>query len=195
MPFPYPVFLDLAGVPVLLVGGGKVALRKANGLAEAGAAITVVAPEVAPALAELATHVARRQYAAGEAADYQLVITATNDPVVNAHVAADARAAQVWVNSADDPQNCSFILPAIAGRGLVTVAVSTGGASPALAGALRQQIADTVLTAQVEAAALDLAGQRAEIHAAGGSTELVEWGDRVRQALARPLPEPLDGHG
>jgi siroheme synthase-like protein len=195
MPFPYPVFLDLAGVSVLLVGGGKVALRKADGLAEAGATITVVAPEVVPALAELATHVARRQYAAGEAADYQLVITATDDPVVNAQVAADAREARVWVNSADDPQNCSFILPAIARRGLVTVAVSTGGASPALAGALRQQIADTVLTAQVEAAAVDLAGQRAAIHAVGGSTELVEWGDRVRRALSEPPAVPLDGPG
>ena len=186
MPFPYPVFLDLAGVPVLLVGGGKIALRKAGGLAEAGAVITVVAPEVMPELVELVAHVARRPYAGGEAGDYQLAITATDDPLVNACVAADARAAHVWVNSADDPQNCSFILPAIARRGLVTVAVSSGGASPALTGTLRQQIADTVLTPRVEAAAVELARQRAAIHAAGGSTELVEWGERVRAALAEP---------
>ncbi len=193
MSFPYPVFLDLAGVPVLLVGGGKIALRKAGGLAEAGAVITVVAPEVMPELVELAAHVARRPYADGEAGDYQLAITATDDPLVNACVAADARAAHVWVNSADDPQNCSFILPAIARRGLVTVAVSSGGASPALAGTLRQQIADTVLTPQVEAAAVELARQRAAIHAAGGSTELVEWGERVREALAEPDGAPPGG--
>lgn len=192
MQFAYPVFLDLAGVPVLLVGGGKIALRKANGLAGAGAVITVVAPEVTQALVEVAAHVARRPYADGEAGGYQLVITATDDPSVNAHVAADAHAARVWVNSADDPQNCSFILPAIARRGLVTVAVSTGGASPALAGILRQQIADTVLTPQVEAAAVELARQRVAIHAAGGSTEQVEWGERVRAALAGTPDDPDD---
>ena len=187
MTFPYPVFLDLQGVPVLVVGGGVIAFRKAGGLAEAGAVVTVVAPEVIPQLQALAAHIELRRYQVGEAASYQLVMTATNDPTVNAQVAADARAAQVWTNSADDPQNCSFILPAVTRRGLVTVAVSTGGASPALAGTVRSRIADQILTAQVEAAAVELARQRAEIHAAGGSTELVEWGDRVREALGDEL--------
>ncbi len=184
MTFPYPVFLDLQGVPVLVVGGGVIAFRKATGLADAGAVITVVAPEIVPELVQLVADVQRRPYESGEAAHYQLVITATNDAAVNAQVAADARAARVWANSADDPQNCSFILPAVARRGLVTVAVSTGGASPALAGTVRSRIAEQILTAQVEAAAVELARQRAEIHAAGGSTELVEWADRVREALA-----------
>lgn len=183
MSFPYPVFLDLQGVPVLVVGGGVIAFRKATALAEAGAVVTVVAPEVRADLKKLAAHVEQRPYEAGEAAGYQLVITATSDAAVNALVAADARAAQVWANSADDPQNCTFILPAVARRGLVTVAVSTGGASPALAGTLRSRIADQILTERVEAAAVELARQREEIHAAGGSTELVEWGDRVREAL------------
>jgi len=181
--FPYPVFLDLAGVPVLLVGGGNIAQRKAVGLLDAGAVLTVVAPHVLPDLAAAVSAVHERPYAVGEAARYQLVITATDDPAVNAQVAADARAAQVWVNSADDPVNCSFILPAIARRGLITAAVSTGGASPALAGELRRRIAQQVLTPQAEAAAVELARQRAEIHAAGGSTELVDWTDRVRAAL------------
>ena len=189
MPFPYPVFLDLAGVRVLLVGGGAVAYRKAGSLADAGAVITVVAPEVVAELATLAAEVQRRPYVGGEAAAYQLVITATDDVAVNARVAADARAAGVWVNSADDPVNCSFILPAVARRGLITVAVSTGGASPALAGHLRSRIADDVLTPAVEAAAIELARQRAAIHAAGGSTEAVEWAARVRAALAGELDE------
>ena len=183
MAFPYPVFLDLEGVAVLVVGGGNIAMRKASGLAEAGAVVTVVAPTIVPELQELAAHVERRTYRIGEAAGYQLVITATDDSSVNAQVAADARASRVWANSADDPQNCSFILPAVARRGLVTVAVSTGGASPALAGTVRSRIAQQILTPQVESAAVELARQRAEIHAAGGSTELVEWGDRVREAL------------
>lgn len=183
MAFPYPIFLDLQGVEVLVVGGGVIAFRKATGLVEAGAVVTVVAPEIVPELVELVTRVERRRYAVGEAAGYQLVITATDDAAVNAEVAADARSTRVWVNSADDPQNCSFILPAVARRGLVTVAVSTGGASPALAGTVRSRIAERILTSQVEVAAVELARQRAEIHAAGGSTELVEWGDRVREAL------------
>jgi precorrin-2 dehydrogenase/sirohydrochlorin ferrochelatase len=183
MSFPYPVFLDLSGVSVLMVGGGTIALRKVSSLAEAGAAVTVVAPVVVPELVALAAAVERRPYEPGEAAGYQLVVTATDDPAVNAQVAADARAAQVWVNSADDPQNCSFILPAVARRGLVTVAVSTGGASPALAGHLRTQIADEVLTPAVASAAEELARQRAEIHAAGGSTEAVQWAERVTAAL------------
>ncbi|MDP2290298.1 MAG: NAD(P)-dependent oxidoreductase [Actinomycetota bacterium] len=183
MAFQYPVFLDLAGVPVLVVGGGVIAFRKAAGLAGAGAVVTVVAPAVVPELAELAARVERREYLADDLRGQRLVITATDDPAVNAQVANDAGAVGIWANSADDPQNCSFILPAVARRGLVTVAVSTGGASPALASHLRTVIARDVLTERVEAAAIELARQRAEIHAAGGSTELVEWGDRVRDAL------------
>ncbi|MEQ1701038.1 MAG: NAD(P)-dependent oxidoreductase, partial [Ilumatobacteraceae bacterium] len=126
-----------------------------------------------------------RGYVADDLAGHQLVITATDVPAVNAQVAADARAAGIWVNSADDPENCSFILPAIARRGPLIAALSTGGASPALAGRLRDQIAGAVLTPQAEAAAIELARQRAEIHAAGGSTELVDWTDRVTEALQR----------
>ena len=99
-------------------------------------------------------------------------------------MAADAQAAGVWVNSADDPANCTFILPAVARRGPVVVAVSSGGASPALASHLRDQI-DAMALDGVDVAAADLARQRAEVHAAGGSTEEVEWDERVRQALAR----------
>lgn len=183
MAFQYPVFLDLSGVPVLVVGGGVIAFRKAGGLVDAGAVVTVVAPSVVPELEAIAARVHRRQYAADDLHGQRLVITATDDPAVNARVSGDARSAGIWANSADDPQNCSFILPAIARRGLITVAVSTGGASPALASHLRTVLARDVLTERVEAAAVELARQRAEIHAAGGSTELVEWGDRVRAAL------------
>ncbi|MEO7397078.1 MAG: bifunctional precorrin-2 dehydrogenase/sirohydrochlorin ferrochelatase [Ilumatobacteraceae bacterium] len=181
--FGYPVFLDLEGVDVLVVGGGRVALRKAVGLAEAGASVTVVAPELVEEFDLVSKRIERRPYRAGEAASYRLVITATNDPAVNAQVAADATAANIWVNSADDPANCSFILPAVARRGLVTAAVSTGGASPALAGRIREEIADRILTASVEAAAVELARQRAAIHAAGASTEDIDWSDHVNAAF------------
>lgn len=183
MTFGYPVMLDLGGVSTLVVGGGRVAYRKAQGLAAAGAHVTVIAPEVVPELVELADEVQQRTYRPDDAAAFRLVITATDDPSVNAAVAADATRAGVWVNSADDPANCSFILPAVARRGPVIVSVSTGGASPALASHLRARIEDDVLTEQVERAAHDLAAQRAELHAQGISTESIDWTDRVRAAL------------
>ena len=193
MPFSYPVFLDLTGVPVLLVGGGLIAFRKAAGLVAAGAAITVVAPEIRPDLAELAAHTEQRPYRNGEASGYQLVMTATSDTAVNAQVASDAKAAGVWVNSADDPKNCSFILPAVARQGLVTMAISTGGSSPALASRLRTDIAARELTPNVAAAAIELSRQRDEIKGAGESTEDIDWTDRVTRALAgheaQTLPE------
>ena len=182
--FRYPVFFDLTDVPVLVVGGGVVALRKAVGLAAAGAMVTVVAPQLSDGFDAVSSRIERRDYVTSDIAGHRLVMTATDDPAVNAAVAADATAAGIWVNSADDPANCSFILPAVARRGTVTVAVSTGGASPALATRLRDDIASTVLTERVEAAAADLARQRDEVHASGASTESIDWTQRVADALA-----------
>ena len=185
MTFGYPVFLDLGDVPVLLVGGGQIATRKAAGLLAAGARVTVVAPAVRPELAAQVSAVWLRPFADDDCAGFRLVMTATDDPQVNARVAASATALGVWVNSADDPSNCSFILPAVTRRGPVVAAVSTGGASPALASHLRSVIAEQVLTEQVEQAARELSRQRDEIHAAGGSTEDVDWTDRLQAALGR----------
>lgn len=183
MAFGFPVVLDLDGVPVLVVGGGVIASRKAAQLAEAGARLTVVAPEVRDDLASIAAEIRRRPYDPSDIAGHRLVMTATDVPSVNAAVASDATAAGVWVNSADDPANCSFILPAVTRRGSVVVAVGTGGASPALAQHLRSRIAEEILTEQVASAADELARQRAEFHAAGISTEDVDWSQRLRDAL------------
>ena len=187
MAFDYPVFLDLGGVPVLLVGAGNVAVRKAQGLAQAGARLTVVAPRHHPGFDQLDVIRHRRTYRTTDLDGQQLVVVATDDPAVNARVAADASAAHIFVNSADDPANCSFILPAVARTGMVTAAISTGGASPALAQRLRDTIAADVLTPAVRAAADTLAAERAAIHAAGDSTEDVDWRPR--------LSELLDGEG
>ena len=183
MTFGYPVFLQLTDISVLVVGGGEIAFRKASGLVAAGAHVTVIAPEITPLLVELAHTVLPRPYALGEAANYRLVITATSDPAVNAQVSIDAIAAGVWVNSADDPANCTFILPAVARQGDVTVAVSSGGASPALASHLRSQIAAKILTPNVAVAAVELARQRAVVRSEGKSTEDIDWTDRVQVAL------------
>ena len=140
-PVPYPVNLCLDGQPVLVVGGGPVAARKVEGLLRAGACVTVVAPAAVDAISEN-PEVAwlRRLYRPAEAAYYRLVVTATSDPAVNAQVAGDCEAAGVFVNSADDPANCTFTLPSVARRGDLQVAVSTGGRSPALARWLRKRI-------------------------------------------------------
>ena len=185
MGFTYPVMLSLDGVPVLLVGGGTIASRKAEGLVAAGALLTVVAPEIRAELAAVAHRLERRPYQAADIVGHRLVMTATDNPTVNAQVGRDATELGVWVNSADDPANCSFILPAVARRGPVTVAVGTDGSSPALARTLRDRIANEVVTEGVEKAAADLAAQRADCHSRGISTESIDWSDRVAEALAR----------
>jgi siroheme synthase-like protein len=177
----------VAGRACLVVGGGAVAARKAAGLLACDALVSVVAPELGPAMSALASslqQVARRPYAAGEAAGYRLVITATGVADVDAAVYADAEAAGVWVNSADDRAHCSFILPSVHRDGAVTVAVSTGGASPALATWWRGQLAAQSGPGLGQLA--ELLGQaRRDLQAAGRSTESVDWA----ALLAGPLPD------
>ena len=113
---------------------------------------------------------------------YRLVVTATDVEAVNQAVFDDAEAAGVWCNSADDPERCSFTLPSVARRGAVTVAVSTGGRSPALAAWLRREL-ERVLGPELADVAESLAEERAAVHAAGGSTEAMDWSTMI-DALA-----------
>ncbi len=115
-----------------------------------------------------------RRYRPGEAAGFRLVITATGDPDVDRAVAADADAAGVWVNSADDVDNCTFLLPAVHRDGDVTLAVSTGGASPALAGWLRDTAACAIGDEAGNLAVL-LDEARRRLRAEGRSTESTDW--------------------
>ncbi|HXQ61153.1 MAG TPA: bifunctional precorrin-2 dehydrogenase/sirohydrochlorin ferrochelatase [Acidimicrobiales bacterium] len=191
----YPVGLIVADRPCLVVGGGRVAARKIAGLLRCGAAVTVVAPEAHVALGLLAGDgvfarlrgphltVHLRPYIAGEAASYRLVVTATGDPSVDASVARDAEEAGVWINSADDPDHCSFVLPAVTRDGTVSVAVSTGGASPALASWLRRRVAEAIGPGLGALASL-LDDARERIHSRGASTETVDW----EALLDGPLP-------
>jgi precorrin-2 dehydrogenase/sirohydrochlorin ferrochelatase len=180
---PYPVNLDLSGRRVLVVGGGDVAARKVAGLLRAGAVVTVVAPEAVAEIAEdpdVRWH--RRVYRRGEAASYRLAITATDDPEVNRQVARDGEAANVLVNSADDPANCSFILPAVVRRGDLQITVSTNGRSPALASWARRRLEETFTDAHADL--LDLLSEvREEVRAANGTTELPGWEDAIDDAL------------
>jgi len=171
----YPVGLVVAGRPVLVVGGGRVARRKAEDLVACGARVTVVAPEIDAELAELdGVAVERRRYRPGEVTAYRLAVTATDDRAVNQLVHDDAEAAGIWVNSADDPERCSFTLPAVVRRGPVLLTVATGGHSPALATWLRRRLA-AELGPEVATLAGLLAEARTEVRAAGASTEALDW--------------------
>lgn len=176
MPVPaplYPVGLVVAGRRVLVVGGGRVAADKARNLVECGADVHVVAREVGDEVRAVAgVTIEERPYRSGEAARYRLVVTATDDPAVNRQVHDDADGAGVWVNAADDPENCTFTLPAVLRRGPVTVAVATGGHSPALAGWLRDRLAAEV-GPEFEVLAELLAGARASAATAGWTRD--DW--------------------
>ena len=135
----YPVQLRIKGRQALVVGAGNIAVRKIQGLLRAGADVTVIAPWIHPLISALPVDIVERTYLDGEAGNYQLVITCTDDRLVNRQVFRDADAAGVWVNSADDPVNCSFILPAVARQGDLTLTISTNGKSPAMATWLRRK--------------------------------------------------------
>ncbi len=171
----YPIVVRLAGRPVLVVGGGRVALRKVQGLLAVGAAVTVIAPDTVDELQRLpGISIRQRAYERDDVVGNVLVVAATGDPDVQQHVFDDAERHGILVNAADDPDRCSFLLPAVERRGPVIVAVSTQGRSPALAGHLRDHLARALpddLEALVDAARR----RRDEIHAAGGSTEDAVW--------------------
>jgi siroheme synthase-like protein len=188
--FAYPVFLDLHDVSVLVVGGGRIGARKAEGLAAAGARVRLVAIDVSEHVdVERIDDLRPRAFRSDDLDDVRLVIAATGDEQVDATISAQARARGIWTNAADQPVDCEFILPAIARRGRVTVAVSTDGASPALARELRNVI-DAVLTDEIGALAETLAAERSAVQAAGVSTEDIDWTERVRRGIADAIGTP-----
>jgi precorrin-2 dehydrogenase/sirohydrochlorin ferrochelatase len=148
----YMACLDLEGRSALVVGGGKVALEKVRGLLECGARVTVVAPRLEPELLELDVEILRRRYRESDLDGRFLVVAATATPSVNRRVSADADARPLLCNVADVPDLCSFILPAVLRRDPIAVAVSTGGASPALAQRIRDDIDDVIGPEHIELA-------------------------------------------
>jgi precorrin-2 dehydrogenase/sirohydrochlorin ferrochelatase len=140
----YPIFAVLQDRPCLVVGGGAVGERKVLDLRAAGARVTVVSLSLTPRLADLAAKGEIRHLEGDFAPEHldgmALALGATDDPEVNRRVSAAAQARGLWVNIADAPELCTFIVPATVHRGDLTLAVSTGGASPALARKLRLEL-------------------------------------------------------
>jgi siroheme synthase-like protein len=160
----YMACLDLAGRRCVVVGGGVVGLEKAAGLAACGAAVTVVSPELHESFAELEVEWVARPYRRSDLRGAFLVIAATGDRAVNKRVHRDAEARGMLCNVADVPELCNFILPAVHRQGAIAVAVSTGGASPALAKRIRSEIAEIVGPEHAELAE-ELRSMRPEVKA------------------------------
>jgi len=142
----YPVFWDVQDKKCVVVGGGEVALRKVERLLDCGAQVSIVSPKLLAELTSLKAENAIEHIAADYDIAYlagaALIIGATDDEKTNAAISADARSLGIPVNIVDDPQKCDFILPSIVERGDLTIAIGTGGKSPALARYLREKIED-----------------------------------------------------
>ena len=140
----YPIFVEMTNRPCVVVGGGVVAEKKAEALLNAGATVTVISPSLTGLLHSQAEagkiRYVGREYRPGDLNGFEMVFVATDDKKVNSVVAREAREQGVWINAADDPSHCDFILPSVLHRGDLVVAVATGGSSPALSRAIREEL-------------------------------------------------------
>ena len=144
VPVYYPVCLDIQGKRCLVVGGGEVAARKAGALVEAGAEVVVVSPELCKTISEREDiTVVRKSWEECDLDGALMVIAATDDRALNEKIARAARAKRVLCNTVDDASLSDFILPASVRRGALLVSVSTSGALPALARAIREELERT----------------------------------------------------
>lgn len=173
-----PVNLLVRGRRVVVVGAGRIAARKIAPLLELGASVEVVGPKVGEEVRAWADAgrvvLHERAFEPDDLRDAWLAFTATDDAAVNAAVHDAAEAARVWVNSADDPANCSFTLMSVIRRADLVVTVGTGGRSPALAAHLRRRLEDE-LGPEYERL-LDLLSEAREgLRAAGRSSEDADW--------------------
>ena len=176
----------------LVIGAGAVAERKVANLLEVNAAVTVISPDASETILRWSKkqllQLIARQYQPGDLAGAELVFVATDDGAVNAAVHQEGRMRGVWVNAADDPAHCDFILPSVLRRGDLTVAVSTSGTSPALARTIREEL-ELYFTEEYELLANLAAEVRAELQARDLSAPFEAWrralGGEVRQLLMR----------
>jgi siroheme synthase-like protein len=174
----YPASLLLAGRRCVVVGAGRVAARKIDGLLEAGAAVHVVAPDLGPEVLAWRdagrVTVDERPFQPADLDEAWLATAATPDPAVNAAVYEAGEARRVFVNAADDPAHCSLTLMSVVRRGDLVVTIGTGGRSPALATYLKEHVA-TEMGPEWEVLLELLSEERERLRAAGTSTETVDW--------------------
>ena len=182
----YPIFVELKDIPCVVVGGGPEAQRKVEGLIGAEAKVTVVSPELTKPLQKMLAnseieHIAR-EYQEGDIDPYHIVMVATDDGAVNNEISAEGRRKRIWVNAADDIPNCDFILPAVIRRGAITLAASTGGASPALARRLREEL-EAYLTEEMPALADLMKEVRGDLRSRSIVPDAEVWQDAIDEEL------------
>jgi len=181
--FPYyPMFLNISGRRCVVIGGGKVALRKVRTLLEHGASIEVISPDLCPELIELAErgqiHTSRRHYQPGDLQKALIAIAATDNGDINRQVVKEARKEAVLVNVADDTENSDFIVPSYARRGGITMAVSTAGKGPALARKIRTRLEKEL--GDEYAPLVHLIGEvRAEVRQRGIKVTADDWQEAI----------------
>jgi precorrin-2 dehydrogenase/sirohydrochlorin ferrochelatase len=168
----YPIYVNLEGQPCVVVGGGKIAEGKVQGLLAAGGQVTVVSPELTPLLRsfvdEKRIHYIARAYQKGDLSGYFIVICATDQNEINHQVWQEASANNQLVNVVDDTPRCNFIAPAILRKGDLTIAISTAGKAPALAVRLKERFQEEL-------------GPEYE--------RFLELGGQLREPLARHIPD------
>ena len=144
MSFTYPVFLSLKNKRAVVIGGGKIAARKVTALLKAEAEVVVVAKEASKGLLRLAEkreiRCYQRPFRPSDIKGAWLVIAATNDHALNERVARETQKCRQWINVVDKPALCQLIFPSVVRKGKLTMAISTNGASPALAKAIRKDL-------------------------------------------------------
>jgi siroheme synthase-like protein len=174
----WPVNLLVRDRRVVVVGAGRIAARKIEPLLDLGALVTVVAPDVGSEVR--AWHEAgrvvllEREFRAGDLDEAWLAVTATSQPSVNAAVSRAGEERRLFVNSADDPANCSFTLMSVVRQGDLVVAIGTGGRSPALATWLKRHVG-TEMGAEYETLLEILSEAREELRSSGASSEDADW--------------------
>ena len=174
----FPIFLKLTNRPCIVVGAGHLAESKIESLQTAEARITVIAPKASPRIVAMADSGEltwqQREYATGDLTGHFLVVAATNVPAVNRAVFAEAEAAGILINAVDDPPFCDFYFPSVVRRGDLQIAISTAGASPALAQKIRKDI-NAQLPLDAGDWLTDLGNLRREVVAAEPLNEERKW--------------------
>jgi len=182
----YPIFVELRDRPCLVVGGGREAQRKVEGLLGGEAKVTVVAPKLTKPLQKMLAggeiDCIQREYQEGDIDDFHIIMVATDDGTVNNEISAEGRRKRIWVNAADDIPNCDFILPSVIRRGAITLAASTGGGSPALARRLREEL-EAYLTEEMPALADLLKEVRGDLRSRAIVPEAELWQQAIDEDL------------
>lgn len=184
----FPLFVDLSNRPCLVIGGGGVAERKVAGLLGADATVSVISPQLTEQMTEWASqgriHYRRRCYEAGDLSGYDIAFVATDDPAVNLAVYEEGKREGVWVNVADDPAHCDFIIPSVIRRDDLVIAVATGARSPALSRAVREEL-EAYFTEDYGTLARIAADVRRRLKESGTKASGEEWRAALDQNVRR----------